>query len=176
MVVFPEASKVYADWKENLQKKGVQIRLQTEVTRVISRSKKHGVQVGLKPHKGTQPTTITDKQNGQAVPDGEVIEEYDEIVFCVLADTAKRLLGKQARWIEKSVLGATQWADDVTVTHTVSILVFNSLTVLTNGFTRDVDYMKKWYELEFRDEVAENNLHGRDESHRVKKAKDIFKP
>jgi len=54
---------------------------------------------------------------------GETIEDYDELVFCVLADTAKRILGSQARWIEKKVLGATEWSDDVTITHTVSCVV-----------------------------------------------------
>lgn len=48
-------------------------------------------------------------------------EEFDEIVLCVLADTAKRVLGKRARGIEKWVLGRTKWSDDVTVTHTVSV-------------------------------------------------------
>ena len=101
MVVFPEASRVYADWKASLQVKGVNVRLSTEVACVLSRSK-HGVKVLLR--------------NGQR--DSE--EDYDEIVFCVLSDTAKRILGKQARWIEKRVLGAAKWSDDVTVTHNVS--------------------------------------------------------
>lgn len=47
------------------------------------------------------------------------IEEYDELVLCCLADTAERLLGKTARWIDKRVLGSTTWSDDITVTHNV---------------------------------------------------------
>lgn len=50
-------------------------------------------------------------------------EEFDEIVLCVLADTAKRILGKTARGVEKFVLGNTTWSDDVTVTHNVSPLL-----------------------------------------------------
>lgn len=46
-----------------------------------------------------------------------VEEEYDEMVLCVLADTAKRILGKEARWIEKRVLGGANFSDDITVTH-----------------------------------------------------------
>lgn len=46
-------------------------------------------------------------------------EEFDEIVLCVLADTAKRILGKEARSSEKFVLGRTTWSDDITVTHSV---------------------------------------------------------
>lgn len=46
-------------------------------------------------------------------------EVFDEIVFCMLADTAKRVLGKEARAAEKWILGNTKWSDDVTVTHSV---------------------------------------------------------
>lgn len=56
--------------------------------------------------------------------DTEVHEEhYDEIVLCILADTAKRLLGKTAGWMEKGVLGSTRWSDDITVTHNVCALL-----------------------------------------------------
>lgn len=53
----------------------------------------------------------------------ETIEDYDELVLCTIAETAKRLLGSQARWIEKRVLGATKWSDDITVTHTVRLFL-----------------------------------------------------
>lgn len=46
-------------------------------------------------------------------------EVFDEIVFCMLADTAKRVLGNEARAAEKWILGNTKWSDDVTVTHNV---------------------------------------------------------
>ncbi|KAF5341553.1 hypothetical protein D9758_012573 [Tetrapyrgos nigripes] len=168
MVVFPEATRVYMDWKDALEAKGVRIRLETEVARILKRTRKGGVQVGLKARKGTQNTTVAGvnpnanaNERGQLEQDAyenEVIEEYDEIVFCVLADTANKLLGKQARWIENRVLGSTKWSDDITITHT------------------DLDYMKKWYEIEFRDDLAVTDLKGRDESERVQKAKEIFKP
>jgi len=48
-----------------------------------------------------------------------VEEEFDEIVLCVLADTAKRLLKGQARTAENWVLGNTKWSNDITVTHSV---------------------------------------------------------
>jgi hypothetical protein len=66
-------------------------------------------------------------------------EVFDEIVFCVLADTAKRLLGKGAGGMEKWVLGNTKWSDDVTVTHTVSIRVMEhrpSLMCRTSTISR----------------------------------------
>lgn len=54
----------------------------------------------------------------QDIPPQE--EEFDEIVLCVLADTSKRVLGKNGGMMEKFVLGNTKWSDDITVTHTVS--------------------------------------------------------
>ncbi|KAJ3866782.1 hypothetical protein EV359DRAFT_79186 [Lentinula novae-zelandiae] len=68
-----------------------------------------------------------------------------------MADTAKKLLGNQARWIEKKVLGETKWSDDVTVTY------------------NDLDHMKRWYELEYNKEVADSDFSGRNESRRVEK-------
>jgi hypothetical protein len=68
MVVFPNLSEFYAKWKGNLEKR-VDVRLSTEVTRVVSR--RHGVKVEL---------ASTDES--QAKP--EVFsEEYDEIVLYV---------------------------------------------------------------------------------------------
>ena len=42
-------------------------------------------------------------------------------MFCTLADTAKRILGREGRGMEKWVLGNTTWSDDITVTHSVSL-------------------------------------------------------
>jgi len=44
-------------------------------------------------------------------------ETYDELVMCVLADDAKRLLGKSATWKRKFVLGRARFYDDITITH-----------------------------------------------------------
>ncbi|KAF9046966.1 FAD/NAD(P)-binding domain-containing protein [Hymenopellis radicata] len=140
MVVFPEATAVYTDWQRRLEKQGVHVRLSTEVLRVTERSKL-AVKVELLQKLG-EP----------------LVEEYDQIVLCVLADTALKILGEKSRWIERKVLGATRWSDDVTVTH------------------NDSQYMKKWYEMEFCESLAVRDLHGRDESNRVAEAKEVFKP
>ncbi|KAF8823200.1 hypothetical protein HHX47_DHR10000133 [Lentinula edodes] len=160
MVVFPEATAVYTDWQHSLEKKGVSIRLNTQVKEVISRSKKDGVRVSIIRKLESNSSFPSEEGAKQPYPlKEELLEEtYDEIVFCVLADTAKKLLGNQARWIEKKVLGETKWSDDVTVTH------------------NDLDYMKRWYELEYNKEVAVSDLGGRDESGRVEKAKQLFQP
>jgi hypothetical protein len=116
MVVFPEASKFYTKWQHSLQEAGVRIRLSTELTRVLARSSA-GVRVAVRPRRAQ-----ADHHNpvGADKDLPEAVEEYDEIVFCVLADTAKTLLGENAGWLEGKVLGSAKWSDDVTVTHCVS--------------------------------------------------------
>jgi protoporphyrinogen oxidase len=115
MVVFPEASLFYTKWQHSLESRGVKIRLSTEVTKVMHRGA-DGVTVLVRPRR-PQP----DKHNpaGADTDLPETVEQYDEIVLCVLADTAKHLLGKTSTWAERRVLGATMWSDDITVTHSV---------------------------------------------------------
>ena len=40
MVVFPNFTRFYTTWKESLEKRGVKVRLSTEVTQVVSRNSK----------------------------------------------------------------------------------------------------------------------------------------
>ena len=91
-----------------------QVRLNTELTRIISR--RPNVRVAFRPRRDNEDHHNPDGAD-QDLPENE--EVYDEIVLCVLADTAKRLLGKNAGLMEKFVLGRTKWSDDVTVTHNV---------------------------------------------------------
>ncbi|BGP12350.1 hypothetical protein JCM10213_006519 [Rhodosporidiobolus nylandii] len=154
MVVFPEESKFYTDWQHTLEKRGVNVRLNTEVVRVVERSKKRVrvVTRGRRP----QPDHHNPVGADEDLPEQE--EEYDELVLCVLADTAKILLGEKARWIEKRILGNTKWSDDVTVTH-------NSL-----------EYIKKYYEIEFPEKTALKRLGDRDETERYEAGKKAFNP
>ncbi|GAA5888755.1 hypothetical protein JCM6882_002838 [Rhodosporidiobolus microsporus] len=154
MVVFPEESKFYSDWQHILEARGVKVRLNTEVTSVVERSSK-GVKVTTR---GRRPQPDHHNPNCADEDLPEQLEEYDELVLCVLADTAKTLLGKKARWLEKQILGNTKWSDDVTVTH------------------NDLDYIKKWYEIEFPAEVAVKKLGDRDETERYEHGKKAFNP
>jgi len=118
MVVFPEETKFYTDWQHALEERGVKVRLNTEVTAVTERTSKL-VKVttrGRRPQPDHHNPVGADKD----LPEEE--EQYDELVLCVLADTAKELLGKKARWIEKKVLGVPKWSDDVTYTHNVRLV------------------------------------------------------
>lgn len=91
MVVFPNFSEFYEEWRKSLVKKGVNVRLSTEVTSVIKRDKT-GVRVKLikrTPAKDGHnqdsawvPNTV---EGSNADADAqEFEEEYDELVLCVL--------------------------------------------------------------------------------------------
>ncbi|GJN92087.1 hypothetical protein Rhopal_005116-T1 [Rhodotorula paludigena] len=154
MVVFPEKTKFYTDWQHALEERGVKVRLNTEVVSVSERSSKR-VKIMVR---GRRPQPDGHNPNGadQDLPEHE--EEYDELVICTLADTAKNMLGKKARWIEKRVLGVPKWSDDVTVTH------------------NDAEYMRKWYTVDFPPETAVSKLGDRDESERYHDGKTAFNP
>lgn len=99
-------------------------RLNTEVTRITSRSSS---QVSLYTRPRRQQPDLHNPGGEDEKPGGpdsdlpETLEEYDEIVLCVLADTAKRLLGKTAGWFERLILGNTKWSDDITVSCSSSL-------------------------------------------------------
>ncbi|KAF2691616.1 FAD/NAD(P)-binding domain-containing protein [Lentithecium fluviatile CBS 122367] len=163
MVVFPKFSDFYSDWEKSLESEGIKIRLSTELTQVVKRDR-DGVIVKM-----VKRTPKSDAHNpnsawGQQADDmadanaQEVEEHYDEIVMCVLADTAKRILGKSASMREKRVLGSAKFADDITVTHW------------------DSNYMKKHYENFFNSEQAVEKLSGVDQTTRLQLAQKSFKP
>jgi len=130
MVVFPEESKFYTQWQHDMESRGVTVRLNTEIVSIPERSKKR-VRVQLRGRR-PQPDHHNPVGADQDMPITE--EVYDEIVLCVLADTAKRLLGKTATFMEKKVLGSTKWSDDITVTHTASGCHDSFTTIITDRY------------------------------------------
>lgn len=165
MVVFPNFSEFYETWRKNLVKKGVKVRLSTEVTR-ITRRDKTGVTVKII---GRTPAKDSHNTDSAWVPDSvdnsnadadkvETTEEYDEIVLCVLTDTAKRLLKPTITGLESRILGSAKFANDVTVTHT------------------DADYMRKHYENFYNPDQAVSEINGQSMQERTDFAKDNFKP
>ncbi|KAH7321546.1 flavin-containing amine oxidasedehydrogenase-like protein [Rhexocercosporidium sp. MPI-PUGE-AT-0058] len=122
MVTFPNLHNFYEDWRKDLESKGVDIRLKTEVAEITQRNNK-GVLLQTrhnldgKSSSGPAPTIQT--------------EIFDELVMCVLADDALKLLGKTASRKEKFVLGGASFYDDITITHS------------------DSTYFKKHYETQF---------------------------
>jgi len=164
MVVFPNFSEFYETWRKNLVKRGVNIRLSTEVTRITKRDK-NGVTVKII---GRTPASDNHNQDSAWVPDTvegsnadadkvETTEEYDEVVLCVLTDTAKRLLKPTITSLESRILGSAKFANDITITH------------------QDHEYMKKHYENFYTDELAVKKLNGVDMTDRCEYARDNFK-
>jgi len=153
MVVFPQFADFYGTWQKTLESKGVKIRLNTELQQVLSRSP--DVRVLLRPRRQEEDLHNTNLGD-QDLPATE--EVFDEIVFCVLADTVTRVLGKEARTVEKAVLNRTKWSDDVTVTH------------------NDIDYIKKYYTVEFDESQAVDKVGGRDDSARTQRGRKEFQP
>ena len=88
----------------------------------------------------------------------EITETYDELVLAVLADDAKRLLGAKAGFLEKRVLGSAKFFDDITVTH------------------NDLDYMEKYYELRFKEELVLKDVNEKDQKEQIEFAKKEFGP
>ena len=115
MVTFPKLHAFYADWAADLKSKGVDIRLNTHVTRIISRSSKTGITLETRSH---EPHPENGEGNDTGPP--TATNSYDDMVLCILADEAKSLLGSAASWREKFVLGGARFYDDVTVTHSDS--------------------------------------------------------
>jgi len=163
MVVFPKFSEFYETWRKDLLSRGVTVRLSTEITRVVKRNKDGVIVKTIK----RTPAKDSHNPNSAWVPDDdinadqgakEVTEHYDELVLCVLADTAKRLLESSASFREKKVLGSAKFSDDITITHW------------------DSDYMKKHYENFYSPEQAVSELSGIDQSSRLRYAEKQYKP
>lgn len=114
MVTFPNLHNFYEDWRKDLVKKGVDVRLKTEVVDIVKRSK-NGVVLRTRPADAQK----NDSSNEHTHPEA-VTETFDEIVFAVLADDAKKLLGRVATWKEKFILGGARFYDDITITHSDS--------------------------------------------------------
>ncbi|KAI9671320.1 MAG: hypothetical protein M1831_004229 [Alyxoria varia] len=145
MCTFPKLSDFYADWEADLREKGVDIRTNTDVKRVVSRDAKNGVQIETRRYDGSMndnakqfaPQVIHDSKGG--FPDGAdatTLEHYDDMVLCVLADQALKVLDKSATWRERFVLGGAKFFDDITITHW------------------DTPYFQKVYETSYKDELA----------------------
>lgn len=130
MVTFPKLDHFYKDWATDLKSKGVDIRLNTDVTAILERGNS-GVKLRTAPFD-------PDKRNRQGEHTGpeSTTETFDNLVMCTLADDAKRLLGKTITWREKFVLGGASFFDDITITHS------------------DSDYFQKIYETRFNPDLC----------------------
>lgn len=115
MLVFPDMTVFYNRWQHSLKQRNVHIRLNTRVASVVKRSSK-GVTVKIVKRRSRSNSHLPEEEKEQC----DFEEEYDEVIFCISADAALQVLGKQATWIERKVLGAAKFSNDSTVTHCVS--------------------------------------------------------
>ncbi|KAH6893585.1 hypothetical protein B0T10DRAFT_399627 [Thelonectria olida] len=118
MVTFDHLHVFYKKWREDLEGKGVDFKTSTSAETVLERSRDN-VKLRIKRDGGESTDFV-----------------FDDMVLCVLADDALRLLGKTATWREKLVLGGARFYDDITVTHT------------------DSAYFKNHYETDFKPELC----------------------
>lgn len=94
MVVFPNFSIFYDDWRKNLIERGVQIRLSTELTRVVKRDKLGVVVKMIKRTKSEDehnPISAWATEGGSDPDAEEWEEEFDELVLCVLYDITQQI-------------------------------------------------------------------------------------
>ncbi|KAL8370430.1 hypothetical protein RB595_000687 [Gaeumannomyces hyphopodioides] len=124
MVTFDNLGSFYEEWRQDLVRRGVSIRLNNEVVKVAARTKK-GILL--------QTRVVNDAGEPVSETGHEV---FDEIVFCTLADDALRILGESASLRERFVLSGAKFYDDVTVTH------------------HDHAYFNRQYETRFKDDLC----------------------
>lgn len=149
MVTFPKLGQFYKDWAADLRSKGVDIHLNTDVT-AITRGKA-GVTLQTRPF---DPDKKDHRGEHTSLP--KTTETYDELVMCVLADDAKRLLSKPATWKEKLIPGGARFYDDIAITHS------------------DHEYFNEVYETKFKPELCARPKSKTQEA-QIKSAKDECK-
>lgn len=90
MVVFPNFGHFYDDWQMDIRKGGVNVRLSTEVTEIVSRDKKGVVvktirrSVSPDKHNPSSAWATEDQETNADAGAEEKVEHYDEIVICCL--------------------------------------------------------------------------------------------
>lgn len=103
MYTFPNLSNFYRDWTMDLERKGVDVRLNCH-TSIVERGQT-GVVLQLKDNNRDQARST------------QSVERFDDMVMCCPADEAKKLLDRHATWREKYVLGGVKFYNDITITH-----------------------------------------------------------
>lgn len=100
-LVRSQLSDTYTDWQHKVEQAGnVTFLLGHTVTRVVSRTKKCTVlEFRLSPLDELRTA------------------EFDSFILATDAESALTILGKEATWMERLVLGGVKYLHDLTVTH-----------------------------------------------------------
>lgn len=107
MLTFPNLHNFYEDWRKDLESKGVDIRLNTDVTEILQRNDK-GVVMSTRPFN----PDANDRRGEHTGPTSKT-EKFDELAMCVLADDALKILGRTATMKEKFVLGGAKYVTSI---------------------------------------------------------------
>ncbi|KAJ3554515.1 hypothetical protein NM688_g3070 [Phlebia brevispora] len=122
MLAFPKLHDCYQAWKEETMSRGnVTFKLNHEVMHILSRkskSKDGSIEIEYKVDNASLESALQTAR-------------FDHIILAVDADSCLKLLGKEASWLERRVLGNVKYLYDVTITH------------------NDLAYMKKYYETRY---------------------------
>ncbi|KAE8210268.1 hypothetical protein CF327_g5836 [Tilletia walkeri] len=168
MMAFPKLGEVYELWKEEVTKNGnVRIHLSREVMAVERGSKaaraKGGHVLITSRHISEEeakldPEEEVDHPERIAAKGSDSRQDiFDELIIGCDADTALKILGKDATWRERAILGSVVYKWDITYTHF------------------DAEYMKKHYEMHYNEEF--NAKRDDEESKKqFKFAKENWKP
>lgn len=118
MRAFPRLSEVYSTWKSRLENIGVRFMLEIQATSIKRR--KDGVIL-----------TVQSVKNSNTLHEGEELGDvsqlkFDEVIFACDADTALKVLGESATFMERKILGNVKVCSSVyhhtlCLTWTVSI-------------------------------------------------------
>lgn len=114
MFTFPNLHDFYEDWRRNLESKGVEVRLRTDVAEILQRNGQ-GIVLATRPFDAE-----ANDWKGEYTGPASKTETFDELVMCVLADDTLKLLGKTATFKERFVLGGTKFFDDIAIMHSDS--------------------------------------------------------
>ena len=106
MKAFPRLSLIYSTWAEKIQStNNVTIKTSHEVTSIERnprdlKSSGGGVRIRYRETEGTglDQMVVGEKAEVQ-------VGVWDEVIMCCDADASLKLLGKDATWLEKKVLG-----------------------------------------------------------------------
>lgn len=102
---------MYEAWRTEIASQGhVTFNFKHQVTRIISRQAKPS-------DNSSGPVRIEFRiSDGDLETDPQIVD-FDELILAIDADSCLKLLGKQASWMEKRVLGNVKYLYDVTITH-----------------------------------------------------------
>ena len=89
MFTFPNLHDFYEDWRRNLESKGVEVRLRTDVAEILQRNGQ-GIVLATRPFDAE-----ANDWKGEYTGPASKTETFDELVMCVLADDTLKLLGRQ---------------------------------------------------------------------------------